>query len=65
MLSRAEEITGTLELCSNSFKYNGDEVRAPDTAITLYPWFLRYSVVYSADGALSAVTITFFTGSSK
>ena len=41
--------------------YKGDEVIAPDTAITLYPIFVRYSVVYNAEGALSAVTIIFFT----
>ena len=39
MLSSAEEIIGILEFCSNSFMYKGDEVIAPDTAITLYPIF--------------------------
>ena len=40
MLSRAEEITGTLELFVQIPSHtSGDEVRAPDTAITLYPYF--------------------------
>ena len=37
----------------------GAEVIAPDTAITLYPIFVMVSVVYNAEGALSAVTIHF------
>ena len=39
MLSLAEEMIGILEFSSNSLIYKGDEVNAPDTAITLYPIF--------------------------
>ena len=60
MESFAEEITGIEELSSNSFMYKGDEVIAPDTAITLYPFFCKNTLLYIAQKVRYLLLLVYF-----